>query len=266
MKQKDSILKTSSIYFRLALSILIAIFLLSSCQKDDELDNENLTSNKMLYIAYQDLTILKTSGVPGSHFIEIKEWENEGYKIDFLSNLPPTNTIITSELLSNYKVLRITNYYPYNYTVTEGQAIFNWVNNGGMLLTDVHYNADINSVKLFGVDKIEGSGGGTTGLSWYFHGAPLVVTPVSGPFAVSSIGIEGMDKPYLQLNHGFNIDATYSGYPVVIHKSVGNGKVVITFDSGSYSLDVVHPGNAYRSCITMNNNLQFVKNVIQYLK
>jgi len=218
--------------------------------------------NQLLYIGYLDLDVLP--GQPGSHSIEIGKWEDAGYIVDILSTKPPANTVITSDLLAPYKALRLTNYYPHYYTAAEGAAIEEWVNNGGKLLADIHYNADVNAVSAFGVDHIEGAGGGYYGLDWYYHGAPLVINPLNGPFSVGSVGIEAMDRPFLKSNHGLNIAASYSGYPVVVYKDYGDGKVIVTFDGGSYSLDVVHPGNAYRACINDCNNSQFIDNIIAY--
>lgn len=223
------------------------------------------STNKMLYFVSTDLNVLVTPNVPGSHSIEINEWKAAGYDITYMNSLQ-TGNIITEELLSNYSVLRLSNYNPHNYTVAEGQAIYSWVQNGGKLLADIHFNADINAVKNFGVERIDGVGGGSTGRTWIYNGAPLVIAPVTGPFAVSSIGIEAFDRPILKSPNDLNIAASYSGYPVVVYKGSGNGKVVITFDGGSYSLDVIHPFNAYRAAISMRDNLQFVKNIITYLK
>jgi hypothetical protein len=224
--------------------------------------------NRMLYIASQNITTLITPNVPGSHYMEISMWQNAGLDVTTMSTMPPASVAITPELLEPYEVLRLVNYNPKNYTVAEGNAIYNWVNNGGKLLADIHYNADVNAVSNFGVDYIEGAGGGYGGLDWFYHGAPLYIGPVTGPFSsgVTSIGIEAMDRPHLKPNHQLNIAASYSGYPAVVYRTVGSGKVVITFDGGSYSLDVVHPGNAYRSCISYANNLQFVQNIIDYFE
>jgi hypothetical protein len=227
---------------------------------------ESITKS-MLYIAYQDISTLTTPNVPGSHSIEINKWKNAGYSVTTMSTMPPANLTITSELLSHYKVLRLTNYYPHNYTVEEGSAICEWVNNGGKLFADIHFDADINAVNAFGVERIDGEGGGDYGLTWYYHGAPLIVEPVTGPFsAVNAIAIEALDRPVLKSNHQLTVAATYDGYPVIVYKSSQKGKVVITFDGGSYSLDVVHPGNSYRACITMQDNMQFVSNVISYFE
>lgn len=229
---------------------------------------ESQNSEDMLYIASQNITTLITPNVPGSHYMEISMWQNAGFDVTTMSTMPPASVTITPELLETYEVLRLVNYNPKNYTVAEGNAIYNWVNNGGKLLADIHYNADVNAVSNFGVDYIEGAGGGYGGLNWFYHGAPLYIGPVTGPFSsgVASIGIEAMDRPHLKPNHQLSIAASYSGYPAVVYRTVGSGKVVITFDGGSYSLDVVHPGNAYRSCISYASNHQFVQNIINYFE
>ena len=200
--------------------------------------------------------------VPGSHSIEISNWEGAGYSIE-KANL--TNTTFTLSLLQGFSVMRIGMYNPREISTSEGNAISQWVSNGGKLLIDMPYQKGINAIKEFGVNEIIGEGGGTYGLTWAYHGAPLVIGPVSGPTGtVNSIGIEAMDQPILKSGHNLTIAATYDGYPAIVYKTYGAGKVVILFDGGGWSLDVVHPGNAYRACISNESNLEFLQNIIQY--
>lgn len=218
----------------------------------------------LLYLKKGDPASWTSSSNSGNQSREIQEWESAGYTVDARN---ASTTELTPELLSNYDVLRVTTYgWSTNYyTAQEGNAVYDWVLNGGKFLAGVAVNSEIEIIAPFGVASIDGAQGGSTGLDWYFHGAPWTFGPVTGPVGtISTFAAEAMDHPVLSSGYTLTIDASVGGYPTIVHGEFGNGKVVIVFPSG-WSHTKTHPGNAYRANITQADNLQFLQNVIDYL-
>lgn len=222
----------------------------------------NIISNKkLLYLKLGEPSSWTIPGASGSQYKEISEWESNGYEV---TKMNLENTTINAALLQNYDALRVTLYWHRNFTEIEGEAIKNWVFNGGNFLIDCPYNSAINSIKHFGVDQINGAGGGSTGLSWYYYGAPLIVGPINGPISpYDSLACECLDRPVLITNHQFQILASYQGYPAFVKREYGQGKVIIGFLNG-WSHDQTYPGNAYRANIYQGNNLAFLRDCISY--
>lgn len=218
---------------------------------------------RMLYLKCGEPVNWSSPNTPGSQYIEMKKWQANGFSLQQM-NLSTTN--ITSSMLSNFDVVRINAYGgSRSFDSMEGDAIYNWVKSGGKLLADINFRNQVPLVKLFGVLDISGSNGGYYGTSWKFHGAPLILSSVSGPSGyVGNIGVECMDEPILATNHNFTIDASISGAPAIVHKQLGEGKIILIFANG-WSMDVVHPGNAYRASIKDQNNTNFLENCISYL-
>lgn len=151
-------------------------------------------------------------------------------------------------------------------TSAEGNAIYNWVMNGGKLLADIGWTIHVPGVAPFGVQTIEGQNGGSTGLSWYFHGAPMTDGPVTGPMGgVALFASSAMDHPVLSTPNNLITDCSKSGYPMIVHNQFNQGKVVIVF-AHAWSHDLDWSTNAYRSTIFQANNLQFLQKVIQYFQ
>lgn len=224
--------------------------------------SNNSPSKKLLYLKYRDPADWTTPNASGSQSIEISHWEENGYEITTLSL---DDVTITNQLLSDYEVLRLYSSVQRTFTQNESDAIYNFVLNGGRLMADVPHTSDVDAVSSFGVDDIEGANGGSSGLNWYYHGAPLTISPVSGPInGVSSIACESMDRPRLSGNN-LTVDAYHSGYPAIAHGSYGSGKVILIFLT-SWSHDKTYPGNAYRANITQADNIEFLQECIRYLK
>jgi len=222
----------------------------------------SIAGKKMLYLKNGDPSSWTTPGASGSQAEEISRWENAGFEV---TTMDLSNTTITSSLLSNYDILRLYSYKGRGYTSNESNAISSYVTNGGNLFADVPHTSDVSAVSFFGVDNILGNNGGSNGLDWFYHGAPYVFGPITGPTgSLSTMAIECMDRPVLKSNHSLTIDATVEGYPAIAHGSFGSGKIVLMLVV-SWSHDATYPGNAYRANIYQEQNLQFLQNCIVYL-
>ncbi|MBW7846329.1 MAG: hypothetical protein H3C45_11990 [Bacteroidia bacterium] len=172
-----------------------------------------------------------------------------------------STTTINSSLLSQYKVIRLCSYKGRTYTTAEGDAMYNFVTAGGKLLADVPFTNDVPISSKYGVSTIQGQNGGSSGLDWHYHGAPLTFGPISGPVGtLNSMACESMDRPVLISGHNLTIDAKIDNYPAIVHGTFGNGKVVLTF-LAFWAHDATYPGNAYRANIYQEQNLQFLDNV-----
>ena len=230
---------------------------------------EGISTQNLLYLKRGNPSSWTTPEQPGSQWREIQTWENSGYTvttIDFLS------VTINTSLLSNYSTVRINgNNGDRPITSSEGQALYQWVQSGGNLFAEIPYTNMVPGVSLFGVQTINGQNGGSNGTSWHFNGAPWVIGPVFGPTStIEEFASECMDKPALTSNHNFEIDATISGYPAIVHKSYGSEyentkKVIIVFAQG-WSHDASYPGNAFRANIYQGDNLAFLSNCIDYFQ
>lgn len=218
----------------------------------------------MLYLKCGNPAEWTTPGAVGSQYKEISVFQDSGFTVNTLN---ACNLRIDSALLSYYSVLRLGgNYQLINYTAEEGIAIYTWVSKGGKLLADLAYREMLPVASMFGIDTIKGMHGGTTGLSWAFHGAPLPISNVSGPAGGGfTLATEGMDYTFLSSNHNLTIDASISGYPAVVHRLVENGKAVILLTL-PWSHDMSAPGNQYKAKIYDLDNLNFVRNIIKYFK
>ncbi len=219
-------------------------------------------SNALLYLKVGSPSNWVGTGAQG-RAEEISRWTNAGY---IVTPLDFSQTTVTEELLNNYNVLRVDGYACYRaISSAEGLAIYYWVMSGGKLMADIMCANQVPAVSLFGVQNIEGQNGGSSGLSWYFHGAPFLTGPVTGPGGTAnSLALEAMDHPVLSSNHNLIIDGTISGYPMVVHNQFGNGKAIIIF-TGGWCQNAAPPGNAYQANIFQADNLQFLSNCIQYL-
>ena len=216
---------------------------------------------EMLYVHNDSVAVLTLPGGAYSHYKAIGFWEDAGYSVTVM-NVGAVE--FTDSLLADYDVVYLRGWV-HAATDAEGFAIHSWVNGGGSLLTVVSADPMVPSVAPFGVDRIEGSHGGSSGLNWSFYGAPLRIGPVGGPEAgVSSLAVESMDRPYLTNGHSLTIAATHGGYPAVVYGEFGFGAVVIVFAQG-WLHDATKPGNAYRSNIDQGDNTEFLKNSISYL-
>jgi hypothetical protein len=154
--------------------------------------NGSPTSNNLLYLKAGDPSNWTAQGASGSQYKEISTWQDAGYTVQ---TMDLSNTDITDALLANYKVLRIngSSGKSANLTSSEGEAIYNWVIKGGMLIADIPFNNQVVAVDKFGVDRIDGENGGSTGRSWYFYGAPLTIGPVTGPNGeINTLACESM--------------------------------------------------------------------------
>jgi hypothetical protein len=218
--------------------------------------------SQLLYLKQGDPSEWTETGVPGNQHEEISQWTSQGYTVQTM-NL--TTTTITSTLLAGYQVLRFNGEGGVrNISTAEGNAIYNWVVSGGKLLADVSWTKHVPAVSSFGVQTIDGLNGGSTGLDWYFHGAPMLDGPVMGPEGgVDLFSSSAMDKPILTSGSTLIVDYYKSGYPMIVHNQFGIGRVVIVF-SNAWSHDEDWPGNAYRANIFEADNLQFLQNVIEY--
>jgi hypothetical protein len=219
--------------------------------------------NQLLYLKGGDPTNWTVTGIPGNQHEEIAQWTSAGYNVQTM-NL--TTTIITSTLLNGYQVLRLNGELgPRAMTASEGNAIYSWVQNGGKLLADIGWTNMVPAISSFGVQTIDGQNGGGSGLSWYFHGAPMIDGPIIGPGGgVNSFSSSAMDHPVLTSNNNLNVDYYKSGYPMIVHGEFGNGKIIIVF-TNSWSHDQDWETNAYRCTIFEADNLEFLQKCIQYL-
>jgi len=200
---------------------------------------------------------------PGSQSREIMAWEAQGYRVSLL-NL--SNTQISQQLLSGYDALRLNISGRRVFSQQEALALQLWVQRGGRLFVDVPHKESVDAVAAFGVARIDGAGGGGSGLSWHYRGAPLILRDISGPVgAVARLAAESMDRPVLQATSSLNIAAKLNGYPAIVYGHFGNGRVVVTFLT-NWSHDVTWPGNAHRANIKQEGNLQFLRNSISYLR
>lgn len=220
----------------------------------------------LLYLKQGNVASWTADSTYLTQFTEIQALRNAGYEVDAM-NLD--STTVTPELLSGYIALRLNGSWsgaPHgSMTPQEGEAIGAWVRAGGRLFADIVYNGDVPAVSSFGVDRIDGAAGGIPGTEWHFHGAPLLISPVTGPGgASSSLAAEVMDYPVLDADHSLTIGASIGGYPAVVFGSFGAGKVVIVF-AGDWSHDETLPTNAYRSNIFEGSNLLFLDHVITYI-
>lgn len=225
-----------------------------------------LSNTNMLYLRVGDPATWTIPGGARSQYAEIQRWRAASFSVT-TQNL--TTTIITEDLLRAYQVLKITcpegGAIGRSITSAEATAINAWVRNGGRLFAEVTANGHTPFVTPFGIDSIEGQAGGPSGLSWYFHGAPLTFGPISGPYsAVSEMACEVMDHPVLQSGNSLTIASTIGGYPAMVYGEFAAGKVVVVF-VGGWSWDATSPTNAYRANIFLSGNLQFLANVINYL-
>jgi hypothetical protein len=218
--------------------------------------------SNLLYLKGGDPSTWTNTGVPGNQHEEITRWTNAGYNVQTL-NL--TTTTITSSLLAGYQVLRLNGELgPRDMTQSEGDAIYSWVLSGGKLLADIGWKKMVPAISSFGVVTIEGQNGGSTGLDWYFHGAPMYDGPVTGPEGVvTSFASSAMDHPMLASNNNLVVDYYKSGYPMIVHNQFSYGKVVIVF-TNSWSHDEDWPTNAYQANIFDGDNIEFLENCIQY--
>lgn len=222
------------------------------------------SQQQLLYLKGGDPANWTETGIPGNQHEEITQWTNYGCEVQTM-NL--TTTSITSSLLSNYEVLRLNGELgPRALTFAEGGAIYSWVQDGGKLLADIAFTNQIPAISSFGVQTIEGENGGNTGLVWYFHGAPMVDGPITGPLSgVGSFASACMDHPVLTAENQLIVDYYKSGYPMIVHNQFGAGKVVIVF-TNAWSHDQDWTTNAYRATIFEEDNIEFLQNCIEYFQ
>lgn len=232
-------------------------FLFTGCKKEE-------SPTDFLYLKAGDPSTWTNTGVPGNQHEEISQWTVAGYQVHPM-NL--TTTTITTSLLNGYEVFRLTGgNAPRTITASEGSAIYSWVLNGGKLLADIQATIMVPAISSFGIQTIDGQNGGSSGLNWFFSGAPMLDGPIIGPEGgVSSFASSCMDHPVLAPNHTLVVDYYKSGYPMIVHNQFGSGKAIIVF-TNAWSHDQEWPGNAYRATIFEGQNLQFLKNCIQYFK
>ncbi|MEI7492817.1 MAG: PKD domain-containing protein, partial [Bacteroidota bacterium] len=220
--------------------------------------------SNLLYLKGGDPANWTVTGIPGNQHEEIAQWTSNGYNVETM-NL--TTTTINAALLNNYQVLRLNGEGgPRNLTDAEGSAIYSWVISGGKLLADIGWTKHIPAVTLFGIQTIEGQNGGASGLSWYFHGAPIYDGPITGPEGgVNSFASSCMDHPVLAANNNLIVDYYKSGYPMVVHNQFGYGKIVVVF-ANAWSHDLDWSTNAYRATIFQADNLLFLQKCILYFQ
>lgn len=221
------------------------------------------TQEKLLYVKRGDPAGWSIEDKPGSQFKEMSIWESKG---NIVTKMNLSETTITSELLSNYDVLRFNGYGGggrTEFTEAEGEAIFNWVQNGGKCLAEGCWSRFNTLFTNFGIIKVSEHDDWT---GFPYHGAPFNISPVTGPISeINVLAIEAMDQPILANNNTLTVDASVSGYAAVLHGKFGEGKIVFTLNEG-WSHDATHVGNAYRSDIYEGDNLEFLDNVITYLE
>ena len=230
-----------------------------------ELIPTEVLGSRVLYLKKGDPTSWLVPGSPGSQAKELSRWSIQGYKV-VVGNIQSLR--VTPELIAPFQAVRLNGYMGGTRPLSdrEGVSLRQWVEAGGYLLAEAPFSNWVPALSHFGVKAIYGNNGGSTGLDWAFHGAPLLIGPVGG-FAppVDRIAVECMDKPVLEENSVLRVAATESGYPAIVFAEAGQGKVVITFATG-WSHDATYPGNAYRANITQSGNMQFLDNVIQWFE
>jgi hypothetical protein len=221
----------------------------------------------LLYLKQGNVASWTAGGEYLTQYTEIQRLQEAGYVVEARSL---DSTTVTPGLLLGYIALRLNGSWsgaPHgSMTSQEGEAIGAWVRAGGKLFADIVFNGDVPAVSSFGVARIDGAAGGIPGTEWHFHGAPMLIGPVSGPDdSVTSMAAEVMDYPILVQDHPLTIAASIGGYPAVVYGTFGTGKVVIVF-AGDWSHDATLPTNGYRANIFEAENLLFLHNVIQYLR
>ena len=235
----------------------VALLLLAGCDSASEEDGPL----HLLYLRPGDPATWTAPGAVYSQHEEIQQWEAAGYIVT-TSNLDDTS--ITGDALRGYDVVRLQ---AINRVITEaeGTVIHDWVMEGGQLLAEVSRSASVAAIRLFGVERIDGRHGGSDGFAWHYHGAPLLLRPVTGPGeGVAAVAAASMDRPILSTSHGLTIDVSIDSYPAIVHGAFGEGKVVIVF-AIHWSHDRTRPQNAYRADIYQADNLLFLENCIRYL-
>lgn len=231
-------------------------------------DHANVTVeveiDRLLYLKPGDPLNWTVQGGIYSQYEEIRYWNNAGLEV---TTQDLSQIVLTDSLLNNYRIVRISN-TGIEISSDAGNALFNWVTNGGNLFIQVNRASQVPGVSSFGVENIEGLHGGSNGLQWYYHGAPLLASTITdGPLVtgVNSIASASMDRTYLSSDHTLTIDATIDSSPAVVHGEFGAGKAIIIFFI-HWSHDKTKPNNAYRADIFQADNIQFLENCIQYLK
>ncbi|MCX6827676.1 MAG: hypothetical protein NT002_00080 [candidate division Zixibacteria bacterium] len=216
---------------------------------------------RVLYVGNMSVgALIQSSGVY-SHYKKISLWKDAGYEADVYTI---GSVKFTDSVLALYDVLDVHGWL-HTEDSAEGAAVHRWVNTGGNLLATVTADAMVPLVAPFGVERIDGVHGGSSGLSWSFHGAPLLIGPVNGPEAFNGfLATESMDCPVLTAGHSLTIAATVGGYPAVVYGKFGYGAVVITF-AGGWGHDATKSTNAYRATIYRGDNIDFMNNLISYL-
>jgi hypothetical protein len=249
----------------LKISILLIssllLLLLTNCKNEGKEDiTQQREITELLFTRSGTPSSWTVSGGVYSSYEEIRNWKELGFNV---TKKDLATTEFPETLLQDYNVLRIVN--PGSWSDSESETVHAWVLNGGCLFVDICHEP-ISIVSRFGVEDIEGSHGGSSGLSWIYHGAPWEFGPVNGPVQkVNSMAAQAMDHPVLKEGHSLTIDASVSGYPIVVHGEFGKGKVVIVFAQG-WAQDQTKSNNAYRSTIFQKDNIQFLQNCIDYFK
>lgn len=241
--------------------LFVIVLFMSSILMECMGQTASQNTGSLLYLKNGDPANWTTPNTPSSQYKEITIWEGYGYSV-ITENLEDIE--LTEVLLNNYETVRINGQYGGAFLTSEVEAVENWVNNGGDLFLEIPRTESVNITQPFEVQGIEGENGGTNGLNWYYHGAPWNFGPVIGPFSsVNQMASQVMDHPILASNHNLIIDCEVDGYPVIVHKEFGLGKVVIIFTEG-WSQDMAPTGNLYKANIYEAENIAFLENVIIY--
>jgi Tol biopolymer transport system component len=188
-------------------------------------------TSRILFLRINDPSTWTVPGGSGSLAREIQEWQTNGYTV---TTRDLSTTMLDASLLSNYDVVRIMGGgWSHPFAASERDALDTWVRGGGRAFLEIGLNQHAFVLTKLGVTRIDGNGGGGSGLDWTYHGAPWTYGPVTGPLAVPSMAAEAADRPVVALGEWNPVSgATGTTY------SIG---VVTLADAGTYRCDVADP-------------------------
>lgn len=220
-------------------------------------------SKRVLFVSPILPEVYMRKGLAGSYSENVRRWELAGYDVATATRVH--TPLLDSVLLRQFDVVQIDNIYRDTYHDTEKVALSTWISQGGSLFINQPYHEAASLLDFLGFLRVDGQGGGSTGLNWQYSGAPLLLTQNSGPNGFQGvIAAECMDR--LVLSPGFegSLIGTHAGYPIGAYGDYGEGTYVAMFAS-TWNHDQTYSGNAYRSNIFLEDNIAFLDAVISYL-
>lgn len=220
-------------------------------------------SNKSaLFASTADPEQYMRRGLSGSYYENVRQWSLRGY-----NTIPAkiNHTQFNTRLLDQFQAIQFNNPSgARGLHVSERDSVEVWINEGGYFFMNNPFNTAATSLPFLEIESIQGQGGGSSGLSWHYFGAPLLLNQIVGPGEFSgTLAVECMDRPVLSNTFDGHIMGYHNGYPVGIYGNYGDGKYAVVFAS-TWNHDLTYPGNAYRANVYLHGNLDFLRDIISF--